>query len=386
MVLHFVTDEKVTDQIIENFSKVDKSCFFLVFELSHCETYKYITSSSDRLIKFQILNDDINDIIKKHNVTTILTHAFHLEYAKAILKISKSLKIAWYTWGFDVYGLPKIKPLTYAPLTNKYLLQTTPKLRIGRVILKYGVLRKLYFLFTKEEDRYSMIYRALKRVDYFVTYLEEDYKYFSNQYSNSFNYINCPFSTIDQYLAGNNDLHIANNAVNILIGNSNSEESNHLDALEHIFKQKEGYDDLSIYVPLSYGGNINYRECIIKEGEELFGDSFVPLLEFMNRKDYIEVLRSCSVGVFYHYRQQAMGNIIAMLYLGSRVYLSKKNPAYAFFVDNNISVFDLDKDYSTYKNSKLNEKQILHNRTMLNTIFNEDRVLKEITKLNTKIH
>lgn len=380
MILHFVSDDKVTDQIIENFGKVDKNSCFLVFVNSKQNDFKYISNTSEKLIEFSVLEDDINTLIQKLKPTAIVAHAFHLDYAKAILQIKNKLTIAWYIWGFDVYGLPRIKPNTYAELTNDFLLGTESKLQLGRKILKHNVLRKVYYnLNTSEEDRYSFIYKALKKVTYFVTYLVEDYHYFSKYYPNDFKFIDCTFSTIDQYLAGNQDVKIDDNAVNILIGNSNSAESNHLDAFT-ILENIGFYGDAQIFVPLSYGPNEVYKEEVIKTGSTLLGNSFVPLLDFMERSDYIDILSSCSTGVFYHYRQQAMGNIIAMLYIGARVYLSSKNPAFQFFVKNGITVFDFDKDYEVFKNTKLEINTVEKNRKILSEMFNEQKVLEDIRK------
>lgn len=380
MILHFVSDDKVTDQIIENFGKVDENSCFLVFVNSKKNGFKFISSTSEKLIEFSILEDDINLIIKRMKPTAIVAHAFHLDYAKAILKIENNITIAWYIWGFDVYGLPQIKPNTYAELTDSFLLKTESKLRVGRKILKHDFLRKVFYKLNKtEEDRYSYIYKALKKVNYFVTYLEEDYQYFSKFYPNNFKFVNSTFSTIDQYLAGNQNVEIHEKAANILIGNSNSAESNHLDAF-NIIKKFGFLEDAKIFVPLSYGPNEIYKEEVIKTGRMLMGTSFVPLLDFMERSDYIDILASCSTGVFYHYRQQAMGNIIAMLYIGARVYLSSKNPAYEFFVKNDIKVFDFDKDYEVFKNTKLEINIVEKNRKILSEIFNEQKVFDDIRK------
>lgn len=380
MILHFVTDDKVTDQIIENFGKVDENSCFLVFVNSKKNDFRFISNTSEKLLEFSILEDDINTIIRQLNPSAIVAHAFHLDYAKAILRIEEDIKIAWYVWGFDVYGLPRIKPYTYATLTDSFLLRTEPKLRIGRMILKHDFFRKCYYHFsTSEEDRYTFIYEALKKVRYFVTYLEEDYQYYSKQYPNHFVFINCPFSTIDQYLAGNDNVEIAEKATNILIGNSNSAESNHMDAFT-ILQKHEFFGKAKIYVPLSYGPDQTYKEAVLNSGKSLLADSFVPLMDFIDRTDYVAILASCSTGIFYHYRQQAMGSIIAMLYLGARVYLSTKNPAYSFFVKNAIEIFDFDKDYEVYKNTKLETHVVEKNRKILNAIFSEQRVLDDIKK------
>ena len=148
--------------------------------------------------------------------------------------------------------------------------------------------------------------------------------------------------------------------------------------LEWILEKIGFYGDAKIFVPLSYGPNEVYKEEVIKRGTTLFGNSFVPLLDFMERTVYIDILASCTTGVFYHYRQQAMGNIIAMLYIGARVYLSNKNPAYQFFVKNGITVFDFDKDYEVFKNTKLEINIVKKNRKMLSDMFSEQKVLEDI--------
>ncbi|WP_271768261.1 TDP-N-acetylfucosamine:lipid II N-acetylfucosaminyltransferase [Aquimarina algiphila] len=381
MILHFVVDEKVTDQIIENFNKANENNSFLVFGNRREENFQHITKSKDKLIKFIIGEDDINKIIKQLDPKAILLHALHIEYAKAIIKIKTNLTIAWYPWGFDIYGLPRIKPSTYALLTNEFLLKKNPGLFFRRIALKYKFLRKIYFrIDVKNEDRYSIIFSALKRVVFFVTYIENDFNVFSSYYTNQMQFVNCPFSTIDQYLSGNRYVQIEDNAKNILVGNSNSPESNHLDVFKRMSKDNS-INDFKIFTPLSYGNNIEYQSEVLNKGREILGNSFIPLLKFMKRSDYILLLRSCSVGIFYHYRQQAMGNIIAMLYIGARIYMSSKNPAYHFFKKNEIKIFDFDKDYSRFQNKRLEDEIIVQNKRKLGLIFNEEKVLTDIRNL-----
>ncbi|WP_296315252.1 TDP-N-acetylfucosamine:lipid II N-acetylfucosaminyltransferase [Winogradskyella sp. UBA3174] len=381
MVLHFVIDEKVTDQIIENFSSVDKDCYFLIFTSSEEGEYNYISKRAKNVMRFNSQKEDINGVMETLKPSVVFIHAFHIEFAYAILKIKAKIKIAWYAWGFDVYGLPRIKPSTYGPLTNKYLLNNNVNLRFGRLILKYGLLRKTFFFLKKEEDRYTIIFKALRKVNYFVSYIEEDFSRFSKYYSNKLIFVYCPFSNINQYLGGSKTIFLKKNASNLLVGNSNSFESNHLDAFQIITKHHDVKMKSKIYVPLSYSNDNKYKDCVLKKGRDLFGDSFSPLLSFIDRVEYIEILRSCSTGIFYHLRQQAMGNIIAMLYLGCRVYLSSNNPAYSFFIKNNIKVFNLETEYPIFKNTILELSDINHNRLVLDSLFNEEKVFNDIKNL-----
>ncbi len=381
MVLHFVKDEKVTDQIIENFGKASKRSHFLVFLEKGQKNFDFIKSQSNKIIAYDQSSGDIMQLINKFKPQAIVLHSLQLDFAKAILSIKINLNIAWYPWGFDIYGLPKIKPKTYAPMTNKFLLSVTPSLLARRIILKNARLRRLYFYFiTKDENRYEIIFKAIDKINFFASYLREDYDYFSKTYPNSLTFLYSPFSTISQYLAGNKAVRIKEDASSILIGNSNTAESNHLDVFETLNCCLDSTTP-NVYVPLSYGGDLHYKTKVMEYGTKKLGLFFKPLLNFMDRETYISILTSCSTGIFYHYRQQAMGNIIAMLFMGCRIYLSKKNPAFTFFERNNIKVFDFDSEFKLYKNAKLDCRIANGNREKLNYIFNEDTVLKALEDL-----
>lgn len=125
---------------------------------------------------------------------------------------------------------------------------------------------------------------------------------------------------------------------NILLGNSATPENNHLEAMRLI----EGGvgNDRKIICPLSYGIPA-YASIIEDEGERLFGRRFVPLRDFIDSTTYFELLRSCSVAAMNHVRQQAMGNIIMMLWMGSRVFLNHENPINRAMASIGVDVYDI---------------------------------------------
>lgn len=387
MILHFLKDEKVADQIIENFGRIGEN-IFLIFVSDLEQSYKYITSTSEQVTMFSFKNDNINDVIKKHSPIAIILHQLNLEFAQVVLKIQFDLRIGWYEWGADLYSLPKIKPNNYAPLTNSYLLETNNILFVERFVKRVSFLRSIYYKrIKKTEDYISILFQAINKISFFISYIEEDFQVFSNHYQNKLHFINCAFSNLDQYLGGNKNIELLPDAQNILIGNSNTPESNHLDVFNllsiniHDFISK----NIKVFTPLSYGGNERYRRVVIKAGKELLGNSFSPMLEFIGRQEYIKILGSCSVGIFYHFRQQGMGNIIAMLYMGARIYMSPKNPAYLFFIRNKIKVFDLDKEFVKFGSIRLNAEIVKQNRIILQTIFSKERIQKDIYYLNQQL-
>jgi len=107
--------------------------------------------------------------------------------------------------------------------------------------------------------------------------------------------------------------------IKVLVGNSATPSNRHIAALNLLSKFAE--EDVALYVPLSYGDE-DYRNQIISYGSQLFGDRFVPVVNFMGPAEYTNFLSDISIGVFNHDRQQGLGNIRRLLRMGSKVYIS----------------------------------------------------------------
>lgn len=110
------------------------------------------------------------------------------------------------------------------------------------------------------------------------------------------------------------------NKIRILLGNSATETNCHEEALYVIKKYLKG--DFLIFCPLSYG-NQKYKEKIINLGKELFETRFEPIIDFIEKEEYMQCLANCDIGLFFNNRQQALGNISAMLKLGKTVYIRR---------------------------------------------------------------
>ena len=122
------------------------------------------------------------------------------------------------------------------------------------------------------------------------TYLKEDFLIFSKYYPNHLRFIYCPFSTLEQYIAGIK-VNLVESPINILVGNSNSPESNHLDVF-HKINHTRLPEKTKIFTPLSYGDDDDYKEKILSHGKYLLDTKFVPLIDFMERSEYISMLTS----------------------------------------------------------------------------------------------
>lgn len=384
-VLHILQDAPITDQIIENFNKADHDHVFLISWDGETEI-KYTKSTNENIHVFNYYKADINEFIVKHSIVGVILHGLFHPSITIASKINAELKIGWFVWGADMYHLPKIATRLYAGKTQKIFLQTNLKLAISRSILQYNSLAIfIYKYLLKKKHPFSDQFAVIKKSDFFITYMKEDYNFFSRYYSNELEFIHANFNTIDQYLAGNNDLRINDDACNILIGNSNTFENNHIDVVNKLSKYKDFLDNTRFYFPLSYGGDSQYKEKVIAFSKNVFGQSVVPLLGFIERNEYLKILQSCSAAIFYTFRQQAMGNIIALLFMGARIYLSVKNPAFDYLKRIGVVVYSLETDFVKYGNSRLDLQTANHNRKLLNELFSENSVIKELKILSDKL-
>lgn len=387
MILHLMHDEKFCDNTIENFEKVNPgNNKYLVFKADKDKGIFRFISHPELTCEFFYERENLN-----HHVTTtpvihgIIAHSMSSLFASAISGLSKKVKLYWIVWGYDIYTLPKIQPGLYAPGTLSFMAGENRWLSLRWTLNKYKPLRFLFYTIRRKKNVWDLLESVHQEVDYFVTYIREDYELFKEKYPETkCKFFDAAFFNLHQYVGeAFMDKKIAGK--NILIGNSNSPESNHLDVIQFL-KNVPLENETRVYIPLSYGQNDSYKEKVTKSAEQVWGPRSSPLLGFMPRDEYIQVLLTCGVGIFYHHRQQAMGNIIAMLWLGARIYMAGANPAFQFLRRIGIHVFDLQHDFGDYGLSALTESEISTNRAVLAETFSAEKVELDYESLIRNIY
>lgn len=225
---------------------------------------------------------------------------------------------------------------------------------------------------------------AVKSLPYFGLFDEEILDPFKEGKMISETYRTIPFMyyPLEFIIKGNEDSRASGN--DILLGNSASFTNNHLEAfgiLRHF--------DLSgrkIVVPLSYGLPA-YADYIQAQGVEIFGNNFISLRKFMPLSEYNKIIKACGIVIMNHYRPQAVGNIVASLWMGSKVYLSDSNTFSNYLRKIGIIVYSIEKELNKENNqalTKLTEEEVEHNRSILKNTFNEEYVVKKLNEAIVK--
>lgn len=121
-----------------------------------------------------------------------------------------------------------------------------------------------------------------------------------------------------------------NSKYKILLGNSATKTNRHEEIINKLEKYKN--ENFEIITPLSYG-DMEYGRHIEKIGTEKLGDKFISVTHYMEMKEYYELLNSVDAAIFNNDRQQALGNITALLYLGKKVYMRSDTSMWEELVD-----------------------------------------------------
>ena len=284
---------------------------------------------------------------------------------------SKSVGILW---GAELYNDENFPgKVLLGDLTSNIKL---PKPSKSQNEIIRSALRKL--LFQDVNLNKDVVRQAASGLNYFGVPYQEEFDYFADRriIDQKCKYIPFTYYPLEFILRGNEK--IKTNGNNILVGNSANYTNNHLEVFRIL--NKLGVEDRKIIVPLSYG-DLQYGEYIYSEGLRLLRDNFVPLRTFIPLAEYTRKLQSCGIAIMNHYRQQAIGNILMMLWLGSKVYLSPSNTLYHYIKQIGIKVFSIDQDLVSDNPDaliNLSEGEANHNRIILKQEFSERVVVRRL--------
>lgn len=136
----------------------------------------------------------------------------------------------------------------------------------------------------------------------------------------------------------------------ILVGHNAYPFNNHaesIDLLERFFQQK-GSEKVEVCMPLSYGKtklsqNVGYVNAIKQYAAVWKIPYHVSFLDkLVNANSYTKYLSTIDVGVFNAERQNGLGNILQLLYMGKKIYMSKKNPLFEFLTSKGFHIHDVE--------------------------------------------
>jgi dTDP-N-acetylfucosamine:lipid II N-acetylfucosaminyltransferase len=371
-ILHLSHDNKCIDVAIRTFEDIlpgandlylyaDKNIFYT--KTTPIKTLTAFTKFSRK------------DLALLEEYDVIFVHSLNFHLKRFIKQLPKNIPIVWFGWGYDYYNI---------------IHQNSDTLILPRTLSHYSAVKnnntfKRYM--SKIKDKVKNILweqdelKIIERIDYFIPVLPNEYQLIKNKYEglNFPSFIEWSYGTLEHDFTLTEEAKCVGN--NILIGNSSAIENNHLEVFDLI--KAIDVSNRQLILPLSYGEGDAWRNLIIEYGRNAFSNSFLPITKFMEIKQYIKLLQSCGFVIMNHIRQQAVGNIIIMMYLGAKIFLRKECPTYDFFIERGAiiySVQDLEEDLTLIEKGLSDiDKEI--NRNVIRDYWSTSKVKKKTVNL-----
>lgn len=357
-IAHFSPDEKFLDSAYRFFEEVapHSNDFFVVSWKTELKNVKKAPTKVISPLRFK--DPFLRAKLKKYDV--VILHSLDKFNKELVSHSDKEINFAWIGMGHDYYGLinKNIYDMFFNATQNNFNLCVKTRKTLQDRISHFGEI--LQSIFYKNNNKHQVI----KRINFFSPVIPSEYDLLIERIGNEtpkfleWNYSAnaCFFEEVDTAprIRGND----------ILLGNSASFSNNHYEAID-LIKNIE-IRNRRIICPLSYG-NSCYADLVENYGRKKFGLDFVPLRTFLSYQEYLKILQDCSAVIMNQVRQQAVGNISLMLFMGARIFLNEDNPLYEFYNDMGITVNSIRElsENPCLLDRTVSEQEIIKNRTIL---------------------
>lgn len=362
MILHLVEDSIIIDRVINDFEEVlPERNLFICFPVG---VPKYVKERKG--VSFYSKDLDYGKVIDLSHIEKVVIHYLSDVKVDFVEKyIQKNTPTYWIMWGGDYYNtlLTYRKNIYYEPWFAGWDYLLLSILKYGPVKNRIGK-RKLDFI----RDRVNYFLTISPEFDVFKSYYKE---YVRGEIEDRFFYY-----PIDSIVLNEDN---GNNNNNIIVGNSGSLSNNHLYAFKYLNKINLG--ERKIIVPISYGGSYKYRLHVINKGKKLWREKFSPITTILPLNEYNRLLASTNICVYSNWRQEAMGNLLTVLSMGHKVFLSLRNPLYKYFLDLSVRIFPLEEVDQIMFDEKLNEDDKKHNREIILEKFSKKMMHNAIAEI-----
>lgn len=372
-IIHIATDEKFINTAYWQFEKVapGQNVFYILVDDLNPEKLRFLNLKDNMIL----IKNDLTSIrefsISIKSFTHFIFHGLNYKSSFIFNRLPERAVRYWILFGAEFYQNPYL-------FNNKLLGHRTDllfKKKVSKNNFFKDLFRNVYYKIKyKTKIPTKETKKAIENTDFMGILYKYEFNFIKSKLNNKkLKYFKFSYYPIEKLL-NNPEVYVKGD--NILLGNSASYTNNHLEAID--FLSELNLSNKKVICPLSYG-DADYAKKIILEGKLKLKDSFEPLLHFMPLHEYNEYVEKCGFVIMNHYRQQAVGNVMTMLWIGAKVFLDDRNTLYHYLKRLNIHVFNVKKDLSEKElNSLLTKEQRIHNREILLQEIGQDYLLHEL--------
>lgn len=348
----------------------------LIVNLSGNTIYK------DSIITYIPISDIAfkNYIAKLSFLDKIIFHPYNLtasRFLKIALKRFPHVKVYWMCWSMELYGSPSLINL-YEPFSTNYVKVSANNTKGKSVFFRSiknvskKIINKILFIAGIKKDYQSTYLHSRCLVHYFCSPFYSDFLFLQTVTPHcKIKYLPIAYLSINKILPEPDGF--KSQGAKIMIGHNSSPTLNHYEIIQKLSIINRNYP---ILLPLSYGDK-EYGNIIKKEALKKFTN--VEILEKdVDSNIYYKKLTEVGWTIFNAKFQQGVGNITALIWMGSKVFLDKNTSTYKDFSAWGIYLFNVQDHLNEYElSNKLSLEQIENNRKIIFEKFNEEAINKD---------
>lgn len=371
-ILHIATDEKFINAANFVFEKAfPESNTFLIVKPSANPVLRYVKAESN--VEFIVQSSETRRLIinRSRNYDVVVLHGVDSLKADVFLADEHKEKYWGIVWGAEVYNENTLKVSLLGPKTTVLSQKLERRSLIETLKSLYRRVR------TKDQSlaHVGKVSAAISQLINIVSCFREEFDFFMDQKAIKANAKFIQFNYYPlEFLFKDESARIKGN--NILVGNSASLTNNHLEAIDILSKLT--LSERRVYIPLSYGDS-RYAKEVTRYAKQRLPRNAEPVEGFLPLAAYNELISNCGIVVMNHYRQQAVGNILAAIYLGAKVFLNRTT-LYDFLKRLGCCIYLIEEDLVLDKNAfqLLTESQVMHNRDILRREISLEKVIDNL--------
>ena len=293
-------------------------------------------------------------------------------FLNELRKTQPDVKVGWVFWSYEFYHRPdKVQNLFDGFSLDYFKKGVSSFIKLKTKL--YNIIKKVLYIpvFNKKllEESYFLI-------DNFYSFLEQDFKnVFKNIPDAKCNYSFLSFLSIEQVTKG---VELKAMSLEVLVGHSPNPSLNHAEILDKLYSFSFTG---KLLIPQEFGEEA-YKIAIKQKAKFLFNDKVTLLEKRLPLQEYNERLSSVGFAIFNFKTQEALGNILFLIWNGTKIFLQKESSVYIQFKTWGFIIFSIEDDLSKVSLSQylsINDRK--KNKSISEELFSTRKIERDWKKL-----
>lgn len=285
-------------------------------------------------------------------------------FLNQLQKMQPSIKVNWVFWGYEFYHRPDNEKQMFDEFSSAYYKKQFSFFKNSKQSL-FNIIKSILLVPVFDKQFLADGYAKINR---FYSFLPQDFKNGFQNNNNACEYYPISFLSIEEIT----EKIVWGNITNeVMVGHAASPSLNHAEILDMLhaisFSGK-------LFLPLEYGEE-EYRKEIKNKANDLFNSNVVFLENRLTMPEYYQRLSVVGFAIFNFRWQEALGNILFLVWNGTKIFLKQDSSVYKQFISWRLIVFSIEQQLNKESITQLltvDERQ--NNKRIIEELFSEQKV------------